>query len=305
MTTATVIRNVAGTSTGDAFYDAEASAEDSEPRELVEISINDGVTIYRHTSATRDIVYAGERYTAIALARDAVMVTMPSESSNDVSLSLPIDHALCRRYTQQATPPKKIAVAIRRQNGGATEIVWAGFITSMAAEGRIARFRVPSRAGEWMLRTLPTATVGRKCPWVVYSDACGVSRTGSHGGLAFRVSTTVISVVGRKIRVDLGSTDRNGTWAEGGEVVHAATGERMTVGLQEDANPGVSGVADLTMQMAIIGLTAGNSVDIYRGCALTVADCETGFGNRQNFGGMPQMPTGNPFLPEGAGSDGL
>ncbi len=286
------------------FISAESSIEDSEPRELIYISINDGVTTYAHTSATRDIVYDGDTYTAIPVSRGEVTVTMPSAAGNELSLYLPIDHALARRWTQQGVPPKKVVVTIYRQNGGETEAIWVGPLTSMACEGRRAKFRGPSRAGEWMLRQIPAQTVGRRCPYIVYSEACGVDDTSSVDGLALKVTTTVISVSGRDVRVDLGSTDRNGTWAEGGDVYHPTTGERMTVGLQTDANPGVSAVATLTMQMQIIGLAAGHTVQIRRGCANTIDDCNTGLGNRQNFGGLPQMPTASPWTP-GNGTEAL
>lgn len=285
------------------FYGAESSVEDSEPRELIDISINDGATTYAHTTATRDITYGSTVYTAIAASRGEIAVTMPGEQSNDVTLTLPIDHALARRYTQQGVPPKKIDVTIRRQNGGETEVIWAGFITSMAAEDRKAMFRVASRAGEWMLRVIPTDTVGRACPVILYSEACGVDEDGDKDGLAFKVTTTVISVAGRDIRVDLGSTDRNGTWAEGGDVYHPSTKERMTVGLQVDSNPGFSAVATLTMQAQIIGLRAGDAVEIRRGCNHDVDACENDFGNRQNYKGFPHMPSTSPYPYGGLGGE--
>lgn len=303
MTTARIIQDKPDVVTGDAFLDAEASSESSEPRELVRIVRSDGVT-HHHTSASRDIVYEGNVYRAIPIQRGEIAVTMPGEEK-DLVLALPIDHPLCRRYTQQGVPPKRITCTIYRQNGGVTEQIWVGEITSMSAERGVAKFRVPSRAGEWMLRRIPTATVGRQCPHILYSAPCGVDRNGSHGGLAHKVATTVISVSGRDVTVDLGSTSRNGTWAEQGEVLHVGTTERMTVGRQTDLNPGTSAVARLTMQMQIVGMKVGDAVEIYRGCAHTIAACHSNFGNRDSFGGFPAMPTSDPFIPAGTGTEGL
>lgn len=285
------------------FLSAAQSVQDSEPRELFTISVNDGVTVYRHTSATRDIIYGGNRYTSIAMERGEVAITMPGDEK-ELILTLPIDHAFVRRWTAQAVPPRKVELTVYQQDGGETEQIWNGPITSMNADKSVAKFRVVSRAGEWMLRLLPKTTAGRECSNVLYDAACAVSRTGSFGGLAFKVTTTVIYVNGRDVRVDLGSTSRNGTWAEGGELLHTATGDRMTIALQTDLSPGVSAVADLRMQMPIYGLKVGDSVDVYAGCDHSIAVCRTKFDNKPNFRGFPSMPSQNPFTPAGYGPKG-
>jgi hypothetical protein len=288
-----------------AYDTAEASVEDSQPRELVSISINDGVTVYRHTSSVRDIVYGGNTYTAIPIERGPVTVTMP-DKEEDCVLTLPIDHALARRYTKYGTPPKKIAVTIYRQNGGITEQIWGGEISSMSCEGRVASFRIPSRAGQWMLRPIPAFTASRACPFFVFDSNCGVSRTGSGpSGLPHKVTTTVLYVNGRDVRVDLStitaSDPLRSDWAEEGELLHVTTGERMTVYKQTDLGPGVSTVADLQLQAPIVGLAIGDSVEVYAGCPLDITTCNDKFDNKEAFGGLPQLPKKNPFTPAGWG----
>lgn len=285
------------------FLAAEGSTQDSEPRELVVIARSDG-PVYYLTSASSDITYNGQRYTALALERGEVAVTMPGEEK-ELILTLPIDHALCRRWTQQAVPPRKVTVTVYRQNGGETEQIWIGDVTSMAAERGVSKFRVPSRAGEWMLRSLPSRMVGTKCPFVLYDSRCLVSREGSTGGVSHKVVTTVISVSGRVVTASLLSTSRNGTWSLNGELVHVPTGERMTVNNQADLNAGVSAVAQLTMQAPIVGMRAGDSIEVYAGCDWTIATCNTRFGNRQNFGGFNAMPLSNPFVPGSGGIRGF
>lgn len=286
------------------FLSAAQSVEDSEPRELVVISINDDSTVYRHTSATRDIVYDGVLYTAIAIDRGEIAVTMPAVE-NDMILMLPIDHAVVRRYCQAGIPPKRVTVTVYRQDGGETEIIWVGDVTSMNAEGRVAKFRVPSRAGEWMLRPLPGVTAGRECGHLLYDTGCGVSRSGEGPtGTDHLIASTVIYANGRDVRVDLGHVARNGTWAENGELLHLDSGERMTISLQTDLNPGVSGVADLRMQMQIVGLSVGDTVWVFAGCDHSIEECRTKFDNKDRFLGFPQLPTKNPFIPAGYGAGG-
>jgi uncharacterized phage protein (TIGR02218 family) len=285
-------------------YDAaEASVQDSSPVELVEIVRSDGVT-HRHTSGSRDVEYGGQIYTAIPISRTSISVSMPGESDEDVSLTMPIDHPLVKRWTQQMTPPQRVSVSILRQNGGETRQIWAGDITSMACDRNVAKFRIPSRPGEWMMRAVSSVTVGRQCPHQLYDKMCRVSRTGSHGGLAHKVTATAIAVSGRNVTVDLGSTSRNNGWAESGEVRYPGTGESMTVGKQVDQNPGVSAVAVLTMQAPIIGLKTGDTIEVFAGCDWSIVTCDARFGNRQNYGGAWQKPDKNPFIPGRGGIKG-
>ena len=160
------------------YAEDEESVEDGSPREIVTIAIN-GTDTYRHTSADRDMVVGGLLYTAIALDRSETAITMPGEEK-DLTLTLPVDHALARRFTQQNQPPKKVTVTVRcQQTGGELQTIWVGDITSMQIDESVARFRVPSRAGEYMLRSVPNALVSRTCPHMLYGSMCRVSRDGA------------------------------------------------------------------------------------------------------------------------------
>jgi hypothetical protein len=226
---------------------------------------------------------------------------MPQERESELVLKLPVDHALVRRYLKQGVPPKQVSVTLYRKQGDYTEQLWAGHVTSVAFEKLTATLRVPSRAGQWMLRTVPSATVTKSCPLILYSPLCGVSRDGSSpGGVAHKVTAPAIYVNGRDVRVDLGSTDRNGSWAEGGEVLHVASGERMSVASQRDLNPGISAVSELSMQMQLVGLKVGDTVEIYAGCDWSINGtngCTPKFANRQNYAGMPQLSDIDLFIP--------
>lgn len=285
------------------FLEAESSVQDGSPRELIEISIND-VTTYHHTSASRDIAYGGQLYTAIALDRGEVAITMPGDEKEMV-LTLPVDHPLARRYTRYSNPPRKVVVTLRRQIGDETEIIFLGDCTSMSAEGRTAKFRIPSRAGEWMARPLPPLTVGVQCPYVLYGTACGVSRSGqAPNGTDHMIQTTIMYVNGRDVRVDLGNVARNGTWAPNGELVHVASGERSTIAAQTDLNPGISAVADLELALPIPELKTGDTVQIFRGCDGSIGTCNAVFANRQRFGGLNMKPDIDLFTPLGDGAKG-
>lgn len=276
--------------------DIEASEQDNSAREIIDIFY--GVTTLRITTATRDIRQGGNTYKATAAARTAVPQAPLNDDDVALELTLPINHAFVRRYVQHFTPPQRVSVRVRKlYESGDLETIWLGYITSMAVddENTEATFRVPARGNDAAQRLLPVISVGRTCPYILYGPGCNVSRSASVGGVAHKVSTTVVSVNGREVRVDLQSFDRLDGWSEGGELVvtsGTASGERMSI--REQADTG-STLVLLTLFQVIPGLRAGDSVDVYAGCAHTIDVCLGKFDNKDNFGGEPSLPDKNPW----------
>jgi uncharacterized phage protein (TIGR02218 family) len=71
-----------------------------------------------------------------------------------------------------------------------------------------------------------------------------------------------------------------------GGMLATTAGARMIVG-----HAGI----DLTLVAPMVGLTAGDAVQLYAGCDHTMAHCKDRFGNLDNFGGFPFIPVKNPF----------
>lgn len=309
MTIARVIKPGANPSTGDAWLDKEASVQDSEPRELV--TITHGTVTYRHTSATRDIRHGGQLYTSIATARGEIGSIGSGMSDKECTITLPIDHPLCRRYPQMLSPPKRISVTMTRLQGALAEVQWRGVVKTMGVndDGTEGIFYVRTRIGEELLKVIPSRNVGRECPHSVYDAGCRVNPNGSNpDGHPFKCSTTVQQVTnGREVRLDLSNVPANyahrAAWLKRGKLRHVASGEEMIIYSQADTSPGVSTVTVVTMQAPIVGLKVGDAIETLAGCALDIATCEGKFGARQNFGGMPQLPIREPFDPSKPGED--
>lgn len=265
------------------------------------ITIAYGSTVHYLTYGTNDISHGSNLYLATAGSRSELPVPGIEDSDSETTISLPIDHAFTRRYLRMLVPPFKITVTITRlYTGGVTEQIWVGEIMSMSVDdaNTTATFHVPDRASNAGQRLLPTISVSRSCPYALYGAGCTVSRGASVGGLAHKVTTTVIGVNGRDVHVDLGSTDRLGGWSVGGELVVTggeASGERMTIREQTDTNPPFSQVAVLSLDLPIPGLKNGDAIEVYAGCDRSITTCRVKFDNKDNFGGMPSLPTENPF----------
>lgn len=294
----------------DPVLDIESSEQDSSPREIVDIV--HGTTTHRITFATKDIAHGSTLYLATPGARGEIGQSA-SGNTKELHLTLPIDHALVRRYLQAGNPPQVITVTLRRKYLGSSEIetLWVGRIRSMAIDDscRHGVFVVSSTMSKHLLRVLPNVAVSRTCPHALYDTMCGISRNDSNpDGNDYKLVTTVNSVNGRSVRLDMSNVpaaDANrATWAIRGELKHVASGEWALIMDQADLVPGSSTFTDLTLRAPIPGMKIGDVIEVYAGCARDIATCVDKFDNRERFGGLPQLPDRNPYTPEGVGLEG-
>lgn len=292
---------------GDVYGDDEWSAEASEPRELFTITLNDGVTVYRHTSASRDILYGGQIYTALAMDRGPIALANVDEEE-ETAIILPIDHELARRWTAMAAPPWKAEVTIlrRQERSEGVEIIWRGDITSMSTEKGVARFRVPSQAGQWMLRPVPSFSVSDSCVHTLFDENCGLDPDVDTGpfGIEHKVTCSVLAVSGRDVRVDLANTYRNGTWAVDGKFLHTASGEPRVIVGQTDQAPGTNAITTLRLSLPVPGMKVGDSVTVTIGCPKSITQCVARFDNRQRFLGWNLKPGMDMYSPVLGGFEG-
>lgn len=264
------------------------SIEDGAPREGIEIK--HGTTVYRIATSSRDVTINGNKFTASPAARGEVSIEMLQES-DDLSITLPTSHAFVQRYNLAGNPPRVITCAVWQQRDGEARRIYEGLIESCEvasgqASGHVATFRMASTAGRATRRRLPVLTAGRRCPYVLYDANCLVSRP------SFRQVTTVASHDGRTCVVaSIGSfVDQ---YAQGGELLHVASGERVTISSQVGTT--------IVIQFPIVELRDGDAVHVFAGCAKDIFTCRDKFANLSNFGGLPELPTGNIFLPNGLG----
>jgi len=275
----------------DPFLDDEKSPHSSVASEYYDIALSTGVT-YRIAAGERDIKQGEIVYTATPGARsDIVVPQLDANGGKALELTLPVNHPVVKRWFVLGAPPRQTKVTAwrRQERSGLVEQLWYGLATSISANGNIAKLLIPAHSVDTTQRSLPTVTAGRNCPHILYDTQCRVDR------VSFKVATTAIRVSGRTVHVDLGGIDKNGDWSENGELLHVATGERMTIAKQTDTAPGVEGFADLDMQLPIVELRVGDAIEIYAGCKKSVAICLAKFNNVPNYGGSPRAPTSNPF----------
>lgn len=277
------------------FIDDESGVESSDPSEGIEFLLPVGS--YRFATGTRDVTINGSVFVAFPSTRADVPTPTFTMMATEVEVRIPIYHQLAQRYSGSEFPPRNVSVNIYRQQPTGVEQILRGQIESMEVEktGSVmttAVFKVPSRMAKLLDRKLPTVTISRKCPHFLYDANCRVSRA------AYTVTGNVAAINGRTIRVDVAMDDQ---WARGGDVIHTASGEAMLVFYQTSTFDMSGAHAFITMQGAIYGLAVGDEVKVAAGCSHSVTVCRNKFDNVPNFGGAPQLPLSNPFLPNGLG----
>lgn len=284
----------------DPVLDIESSEQDNSPRELIKIAY--GSTTHYITTGTRDILYGGHVYVATAASRGEIGPSQVGKGGKDLVLTLPIDHEFTRRYLLKATPPQRVTVTLYRYYSDAVvETRWIGYVDGMNCDDRNteASFRVPSRMSELLMRPVPALVVSKLCPYTLYDARCKVDETtAGPTGLVHKITTTVIQVNGREVRLDLLDTGRLAGWAQLGMLVHVASGERVSISRQDDLNPPFSSVTKLTLASLVPDMKNGDSVEVWAGCDWTTATCHDKFDNKDNYGGLPQLPDKNPHLTE-------
>lgn len=272
------------------FITDESSVADSQPREFYEIVESASVT-YRLASGVRDIDYGGNTFTASPAARTDIGVVT---TSGDLALvlTLPLAHGLAQRWPAQGSPPRQVTVTVYRKQmtSGAVEILQTGQIISMAIERHLARFQLQPRLTRQLARRVCSFTSQRLCPWTLYDPNCKLSDA------AFSITTTITDVNGRRIKVD-GSDGRFGdeSYAVGGDVRHVTTGERQLVLTESGVD--VDGNVTIDMQAPIPDIHVGDSVVIRAGCKHDIPTCGDKFANLVHYGGDPEMPTADLFIP--------
>jgi hypothetical protein len=268
-----------------AFADDEVSVQLSEPR--IGVKITHGVTVYRMTNSVKDTIFYGEVYTATSLKIGETPAIPTSASPSEITVSIPADHPLVRRYSAGGVPPKSILVEFYRlqMNSGQAEIFWIGKILSSSVKDKVASFAISSTMSQALDRSVATYTAGRNCPYRLYDETtCTIDRT------LWKLTKTVLSVDGRIVRVDPILPDH---WASYGELVHEASGESMTIFEQYGG--------ELTLQFKIWELQAGDIVSVYAGCSHEINECSTKFANQLHYGGQPQLKRNNPHRANGFG----
>lgn len=238
---------------------------------------------YAYTDATDPITSGGVTYSPVAVQRGAIVVKGNMDKSNfevRMDIRLPVAE-LFRVY-----PPSQVVTLIVKQGHLGDQdnqflTIWAGRITSARREPPELILSCES------VRTMMRRVGLRRhyqlsCSHVLYGSKCKANKE------AATIRATVQSKSGFRITMAPG-------WS--------TTPSRYVGGMVEWVGPNgeteistILRVASNTLALSAVpaSLQEGSEVSLIRGCARTMAACNS-HNNILNFGGCPFIPTENPI----------
>lgn len=277
------------------YDDDETSIEDSNPVHLFRFEFP--TATYRMASGDHgvyfsDVAHHINLFEPLPVADgNAEELSVSDPSDRPLEITLPVTHPVAQRLLANALPPKSCLVTVWRyqQRSGQAKQRWRGNVSSIAPVKNTATIRVPPLTSDRMRVKLPTIGNGKLCVHALYDAGCKVPRNA-----LTQATTTIAAISGNSIQVvsllPPGTFDQ---WAQFGEIVHVATGERRDI---YDQTGNV-----LALNVSIAEAAVGDSVIVYAGCDHDVTTCGTKFGNTVNFLGNPDLPLANPYDPSGFG----
>lgn len=264
-------------------YDArEISADLGAPVEIYEFVR--GAYRIRLTSADRDIQFAGNPYIRTTLSRSGIESGLEVARAN-LTITGPRTMEVAD-WHRVAPPADVITLTIWQRHLGDPDdefaVIWQGRVVSVEFEGAAA-----SIACENVYTSIRRAGLRRAyqrtCAHVLYSAECRAV-PGS-----FSVAGTISAVSGLTISSAAFGTVASGYLVGGYVQIARASGQFERRAITDHTSVSV------TLAQAIVAVAVGEGVTAFPGCDHTTETCVSKFNNLANFGGMPYIPTKNPF----------
>lgn len=237
--------------------------------------------LVRSTSAEVDVEYDSQTWVSDVLSRSDFEES-PELARAPIRITTRRTHPVAELF-RVSPPTDVIALTIfrlHRDDSPAQAVVaWIGRVLNCEFSGAQATLNcepVSTSARRTGLRRL----YQKNCPHVLYGPGCTVDRA-DHA-----ITTTVTGISGKVITL-AELLDRP---YAGGYVEFQLESDVVEKRFIQSADG-----LDLTLALPFADLEESDTVTVYPGCDHTIETCDTVYDNRPNYGGMPHIPTKNPF----------
>lgn len=257
------------------YVSREQSEYSGHPLELYRFAMGEQQWLF--TSADHEVAYGADLYQPVYVRRGGFTRGGDARKSTiEIEVSAVNDVALLFRSGWLSG---LLVVTIFRHHHGDSDfsVLWKGRVTGCKWVGSAATltsdsvFTLFQRAG---LRRV--YQVG--CPHILFGQACGLNAS------AWKYTNAVAAVNVNQVTMT-GASGFSAGYFIGG-MLKAGDEYRMIVGQSGDT---------LTLLDGVAGLVAGASVTAWPGCSRSTATCSGKFNNLDNYGGLPYLPSKNPF----------
>lgn len=264
-------------------YDArEISADLGAPVEIYEFTR--GAYRLRFTSADAPVVYVGQTFAPMPITRTSIEAGLEAVRA---TLTVTVPRTMEVADWHRVAPPADVVTLTiwQRHLGDPNNefaVIWRGRVVSVDFQGAAAEIACESVYTSIRRAGLRRA-YQRTCPHVLYSGECRASST------AFETVGTIGSVAGLVVTSAVFGALASGYLVGGFIQLPRISGQFERRGIV--AHTG----SNITLSQATEGLIVGAVFSVFPGCDHTMPTCSSKFSNLPNYGGMPYLPTKNPF----------
>lgn len=253
----------------------EQSDYGGHPLELYRFAMGDNLWLF--TTADHEVAHGEEVYTPLYVKRGNFTKAGDAKKAG-LDIELSATNPLALQFRSGWLSSTMVVTILRHHYEDYDfSVLWKGRVTGCTWSGSVARLRTESVATSFQRAGLRRVyQVG--CPHQLYGPQCGVAAT------SYAVSLVVAAASGAELEVTGAGGHADGYFIGG--MMQSGDDRRLIVGH--------SGV-DITLVDGVDGLEAGATITLWPGCDKATATCNGRFGNIVNFGGLPYLPSKNPF----------
>ena len=266
------------------FISKELSQQSGEPAFLYEFQLGTTVRRFHNVEGVLDVL--GNDWNKESISHDEPEVSAEARTSS-LAIHLPASNVFVSEFTVK-TPTAKAIVLIRRVQLAALtdpKLFFQGVVRNLRwTKGTTRAALICAPVEGRFAKRAPRVGFSSQCPNMLFDINCKASRAANlYTGTASAVSGRTLVVSG----IDGGG--RGAGWAKTGEIVVLSTGERRMVTAHVATDT-------LTLMYPFDVDPTGESVEVTRGCARSLAACLSIQGDVLNFGGWPHVPGRNVFM---------
>jgi hypothetical protein len=242
---------------------------------------------FGYTDAEQPINYLGKDYKPIAIDRDALNA---SGSLDKATMKIRVARNEAISDLFRIYPPNQVVSLVMYQ-GHVSDfpqqylVIWSGRVLSRDVQDNTSELTCEPIATS-LRRSGLRRNYQYGCPHALYGNKCNANKT------AARVQRNAFAQTAASISFSL-------NWFAPFQEVNFIGGLAEWVNFQSgerEIRTILKITAGTTLELSGIvrGLANGQTVDLFKGCARTMADCNL-HNNINNFGGQPWIPTKNPI----------
>lgn len=237
-----------------------------------------------YTSADEDLYVPPITYRAVPISRDAVTIST-DDTTASFTVRFPLDAEFLELF--RVSPPSGLVTLLCEKrnhiNGAPEEIVFKGHIIDVQWSLDHAELTCES-SSQSIIRMGLRRHYMYGCPHMLYGGECRVDRND------FVTIGPASNITGNSVDLVAVSGQADDYYAGGYiEYTHSEMNTIERIAVSSSSGP------TLTLFSFPVGLVGGAEVKAYAGCDRQLSTCADKFNNVLNYGGMPFIPTKDPF----------